>query len=55
VIGARTRKQLQDVLGALDRPLSIAEVAAVEALLPKDAIEGSRYPTAHMKHLDSER
>jgi len=55
VIGARAGKQLQDVLGALKRSLSDADVAAVEALLPKEAIEGTRYPTTHMKHLESER
>lgn len=55
VVGARTRRQLRDVLVALEKPLSPADVAAVEALLPKDAIEGTRYPAAHMKHLDSER
>ncbi|ABS26299.1 aldo/keto reductase [Anaeromyxobacter sp. Fw109-5] len=55
VVGARTRKQLRDVLGALDKPLSPADVAAAEAVLPKDAIAGTRYPAEQMKHLDSER
>jgi aryl-alcohol dehydrogenase-like predicted oxidoreductase len=55
VIGARTRKQLLDVLGALEKPLSPADVAAVEAALPTDAIAGSRYPEQQMKLLDSER
>ncbi|MBS2030690.1 MAG: aldo/keto reductase [Deltaproteobacteria bacterium] len=55
VVGARTRKQLTDVLDALDKPLSAADVAAVEALLPPDAISGSRYPEQQMKLLDSER
>jgi aryl-alcohol dehydrogenase-like predicted oxidoreductase len=55
VIGSRTRKQLLDVLGALEKPLSQADVAAVEALLPKDAIAGTRYAAEQMKHLDSER
>ncbi len=55
VVGARTRKQLQDVLGALDRPLSPADVAALEALVPRDAIAGTRYAAEQMKHLDSER
>jgi aryl-alcohol dehydrogenase-like predicted oxidoreductase len=55
MVGARTRTQLHDVLGALDRPLSPADVAAAEAILPKDAIVGTRYPAEHMKHLDSER
>lgn len=55
VLGARTRTQLQDVLGALEKPLSADDVAAVEAILPKDAIEGTRYAAENMKHLDSER
>jgi aryl-alcohol dehydrogenase-like predicted oxidoreductase len=55
VVGTRTRKQLEDVLGALDKPLVAADVAATEAILPKDAIAGTRYPEAHMKHLDSEK
>jgi aryl-alcohol dehydrogenase-like predicted oxidoreductase len=55
VVGARTRKQIQDVLAALEEPLSPADVAAVEALLPHDTIEGTRYPAVHMKQLDSER
>lgn len=55
VVGARTRKQLQDVLGALDRPLSPEDAAAVETLLPQGAIQGSRYPAALMQQLDSER
>jgi aryl-alcohol dehydrogenase-like predicted oxidoreductase len=55
VVGARTRKQLLDVLGALEKPLSSDDVAAVEAILPKEAIAGSRYPEQQMKLLDSER
>ncbi len=55
VVGARTRKQLQDVLGALERPLSPDDVAAAEAILPKDAIAGTRYPAEGMRQLDSER
>lgn len=54
-VGCRTRKQLADVLEALEKPLSAADVAAVEAILPRDAIEGSRYAAEQMKHLDSER
>jgi aryl-alcohol dehydrogenase-like predicted oxidoreductase len=55
VVGARTRKQLLDVLGALEKPLSPADVVAVEAILPPDAITGARYPDQQMKLLDSER
>jgi aryl-alcohol dehydrogenase-like predicted oxidoreductase len=55
VVGTRTRQQLEDVLGALDKPLSAADVAATEAMLPKDSLVGARYPEAAMKHLDSEK
>jgi aryl-alcohol dehydrogenase-like predicted oxidoreductase len=55
VIGARTRSQVDDALGAIEHPLSPGEVAALEALVPDDAIAGSRYAAEQMKHLDSER
>ncbi|NUP06293.1 MAG: aldo/keto reductase [Polyangiaceae bacterium] len=55
VVGARTREQLRDVLAVVEKPLSAADVAAVETILPKDAIAGTRYPAALMKTLDSER
>jgi diketogulonate reductase-like aldo/keto reductase len=50
VLGARTRKQLLDVLGALEKPLSAADVAAVEGILPKDAIAGT-YPEIAVRSL----
>jgi len=46
---------LTDALGALAKPLSQADVAAVEMLVAKDSIAGTRYPAEQMKHLDSER
>ncbi len=55
VVGARTRKQLADALGALAKPLASADVAALEAIVPKDAVAGTRYAAEQMKHLDSER
>lgn len=55
VVGARTRAQLSDALAALERPLSSADVDALERLVPASAIAGTRYATEHMKHLDSER
>jgi len=55
VVGARTRKQVDDALGALDKPLSAADVSALEAIVPRDAILGTRYAADQMKHLDSER
>jgi len=54
LVGARTRAQLLDLLAALERPLSGEEVQALEAIVPADAILGSRYPAAHMAQLDSE-
>lgn len=55
VVGARMPAQLVDLLGALERPLSPKEVEEIEAILPADAISGTRYQLAHMAHLDSER
>jgi aryl-alcohol dehydrogenase-like predicted oxidoreductase len=55
VIGARTRRQLDESLGALDVALSPDEVAGLEAAVPASAVAGDRYQTAQMQHLDSER
>ncbi len=55
VVGARTRAQLADALGALDRPLSASDLGDLEAVVPKDAIAGTRYGAEQMAHLDSER
>jgi aryl-alcohol dehydrogenase-like predicted oxidoreductase len=54
LVGPRTRAQLLDLLSALDRPLSSDEVQALEAVVPADAIHGTRYPAEHMPQLDSE-
>ncbi|MEQ1507422.1 MAG: aldo/keto reductase [Myxococcota bacterium] len=55
LLGARTVDQLDDSLAAVDRPLTAADVAALEALVPADAIAGTRYAAPQMAHLDSER
>ncbi|HEX4334885.1 MAG TPA: aldo/keto reductase [Polyangiaceae bacterium] len=55
VVGAKTRKQLEDSLGALDKPLSAADLAELERLVPADAIAGTRYGAEQMVHLDSEK
>jgi len=55
LVGARTRRQLEDALGALEKPLTSDELGALEAIVPRDAIAGTRYAEAHMAHLDSER
>jgi aryl-alcohol dehydrogenase-like predicted oxidoreductase len=55
VIGARTRRQLDDALPALDLRLTAEDLAAIEGAIPADAIAGSRYPDAMLAHMDSER
>jgi aryl-alcohol dehydrogenase-like predicted oxidoreductase len=54
-VGSRTRQQIDEALDALDKPLSPADVEALEALLPREGIAGTRYAAEQMKHLDSEK
>ena len=54
-IGARTRVQLRESLGALHLQLSPAEVARIEKAIPASAVAGARYDEHHVKMLDSER
>lgn len=54
LVGVKTRAQLNDALGALDKALSQADLTALEALVPARAFAGSRYGEEQMKHLDSE-
>jgi aryl-alcohol dehydrogenase-like predicted oxidoreductase len=54
-IGARTRVQLDEALGALAISLAPSEVAALEEAVPATAVAGTRYAEAMMGHLDSER
>lgn len=55
VIGARTRAQLADTLGALDVALTAADLERIEAAMPPSAVAGSRYDERQMRTLDSER
>ena len=55
VIGARTRTQLAESLGALEVKLSAEEIAALEAAVPSEAVAGTRYDAAQMRVLDSEK
>ncbi|HTX31950.1 MAG TPA: aldo/keto reductase [Solirubrobacteraceae bacterium] len=55
LIGARTREQVQDALGALKLELGPDQVSALEAAVPAEAVAGTRYADAQMAHLDSER
>jgi aryl-alcohol dehydrogenase-like predicted oxidoreductase len=55
VIGARTRAQLAESLGALAVQLTAGEVAELEAAVPAAAVAGSRYDAGQMQVLDSEK
>jgi aryl-alcohol dehydrogenase-like predicted oxidoreductase len=55
LVGARTRTQLAESLGALQVPLTPADVNRIEAAVPPAAVAGSRYDEHQMRVLDSER
>jgi len=55
VVGARTRKQLDESLGALDVVLAPEDLARLEAAIPPTAVAGARYDPHQMRVLDSER
>jgi aryl-alcohol dehydrogenase-like predicted oxidoreductase len=55
LVGAKTRAQLEDALGALRNPLTPSDVTALEALVPEGAVAGTRYAAEQMAHLDSEK
>jgi aryl-alcohol dehydrogenase-like predicted oxidoreductase len=55
LIGARTRAQLAESLGALQLTLTPAEVERLEAAVPPSAVAGTRYDEHQMRVLDSER
>lgn len=55
VIGARTRAQLAESLGALKVKLTEEEIATVEAAIPVEAVAGTRYGADQMQVLDSEK
>ncbi|NGN68479.1 aldo/keto reductase [Streptomyces sp. A7024] len=55
VIGARRRERLAESLGALDVSLDEADLAAIEAAVPAEAVAGERYAPDQMAMLDSEK
>jgi aryl-alcohol dehydrogenase-like predicted oxidoreductase len=55
VIGARTRAQLEESLGALAITLSAEDFARIEAAIPPSAVAGTRYDENQMRNLDSEK
>jgi aryl-alcohol dehydrogenase-like predicted oxidoreductase len=54
VIGARTRAQLTESLGALAVHLSPEDLARIETAVPASEVAGSRYGEPQMRMLDSE-
>jgi aryl-alcohol dehydrogenase-like predicted oxidoreductase len=55
LVGARTRARLTEALGAARVTLGDADLAAIEAAVPKNAAAGERYNAHGMAMLDSER
>jgi aryl-alcohol dehydrogenase-like predicted oxidoreductase len=55
VIGARSRRQLNEALGALRVRLSAEECARLERLVDPTQVAGTRYGAEQMAMLDSER
>ena len=55
LIGARRRDRLSEALAALDVTLSAGELDAIDAAAPEGAIAGTRYASAQMAMLDSEK
>jgi aryl-alcohol dehydrogenase-like predicted oxidoreductase len=55
LVGARRPDRVTEAVAALERGLGKDDLAALEAAVPPDAIEGERYAPAQMAMLDSER
>jgi aryl-alcohol dehydrogenase-like predicted oxidoreductase len=55
LLGARTRKQLRDAMGALQVRLSPEQLQRVSDALPAESVAGTRYDAGQMAMLDSER
>jgi aryl-alcohol dehydrogenase-like predicted oxidoreductase len=55
VMGARTRAQLDDSLGALEIKLSANDLRTIEDAIPASEVAGTRYAVQQMKQLDAEQ
>lgn len=55
VVGARTRRQLEESLGALAISLDEGDLARLERAVPASEVAGTRYGEPQMRQLDSER
>ena len=52
---ARRLDRLTEALGSLDVELTAADLEQIEKAVPKDSAAGTRYATAQMHTLDSEK
>jgi aryl-alcohol dehydrogenase-like predicted oxidoreductase len=55
VLGARTRAQLDESIGALDIELSAFDLVRLETMVSETGVAGTRYQQEQMRMLDSER
>jgi aryl-alcohol dehydrogenase-like predicted oxidoreductase len=55
VVGSRTRKQLEEALGALQVQLSTDDLDQLDRAVPESVVAGTRYDEHQMRMLDSER
>ncbi|WP_406691467.1 aldo/keto reductase [Saccharopolyspora sp. ID03-671] len=55
VIGARRPGQIDSMIASNAVRLDADDLARLGELIPRDAVRGDRYPSAHMAELDSER
>ena len=55
LVGARNRRQLGEVWNIFDIRLTAEDLAGIEAIIPADAVAGTRYGSQQMANLDSER
>lgn len=55
LVGARKRERLTEALGALDVELGADDLAAIEAAVPAEAVQGDRYDAHSTLMLDSEK
>jgi aryl-alcohol dehydrogenase-like predicted oxidoreductase len=55
LMGARTRRQLAEALGAINVRLTADDISEIEKAVPAGAIAGTRYDSMQMRMLDSEK
>jgi aryl-alcohol dehydrogenase-like predicted oxidoreductase len=55
LLGARTVKQIEEAVGALEIRLGAEELAMLEGAVPAEKVAGARYDKHSMAHLDSEK